>query len=367
MSTLEIVLRLLAGVALTLANAFFVTTEFALTRLPHLGEEEMGDDPRLKRAWEMTERLEIYLTGCQLGITASSILLGVVAEPAVSHLIRPAFEWFGAGERTVSVSAVVLAVILINLVHKIWGEQAPTYLGVERPKEVARWAAPVHYYWTKAMYPVIYLGDGAAKATLRLFGVEIRRSWTEEEVGEEEAVSYGELRRRLDEILSLGPLSRERRREVVNALEIQEIPVSEVMVPREEIVALRTGRPVEENLELLARHGLARWPLVGEELEDFRGIVYVPSLFARLEELRRGECSFEDLAAEPFTLDAEAPVSEAIDRFQEAGQELALVVEPGDESEEGGEPRVVGLLTATDALEAIIGELEDPMDRDADR
>ncbi|NIP58509.1 MAG: DUF21 domain-containing protein, partial [Gemmatimonadetes bacterium] len=74
---------------------------------------------------------------CQLGISVSSILLGVVAEPAVSELLAVPARALGVPEGTVPVLSVVTAVVAINLIHQIWGEQAPTYLGVERPRGVA--------------------------------------------------------------------------------------------------------------------------------------------------------------------------------------------------------------------------------------
>jgi CBS domain containing-hemolysin-like protein len=77
--------RLLAGVFLLFSNGFFVATEFAITRVRQFSKDEfVGQGRGLKRAWEMTERLEIFLTGCQLGITVSSVSLGVIAEPALA-------------------------------------------------------------------------------------------------------------------------------------------------------------------------------------------------------------------------------------------------------------------------------------------
>lgn len=353
MSTLEIVTRVVAGVLLTGVNAFFVATEFSLTRLRQYDESEFRDDHRLRRAWEMTERLELYLTGCQLGISASSIVLGAVAEPAVSHLLRPALRPLRLGERGISVTAVVLAVVVIQLVHKVWGEQTPTYLGIERSKQVARLTATPHYWWTRAMYPLIRLGDGLAKATLRLFGVEMRRSWARDAGPEEEIDSYPELRRRIGEVLSRGDVSPDRRQEVLAALDIGQLPVREVMVPRQEMIVLSVSDPLEESLQRAANHGRVRYPLVGDSPEDLVGIVYVPALLGELDALRSGSRRLRDVAAEPFRIPAGMTVSRAIDEFQAGRQELALVEEEG---------RVVGLLTSTDALEAIAGELRDPFD-----
>lgn len=361
MSTLEIAIRIAAGIVLTLLNAFFVVTEFALTRLRQLPAAEFQDDKRLRLAWKMTERLEFYLTGCQLGISSTSVVLGVVAEPAVTTLIRPAAELVGLEGRALTTVSIVVAVVIINLVHKIWGEQAPTYLGVERPKQVARLAAPVHYAWCKATYPLIALGDGLAKWTLRLFGVEMRRSWVEDSEAREEVAgaererpaSRADVRRAMGEVLARGRISEDRQEEVMRALEIEEVPVRDIMIPRDDIVAVRGDRSPEEALERIRDSGHTRIPLVGAELEDYRGILYLPALIRHLPRLEDGRARLEELAADPLAVSADLPVSRLIDRFQEAEQELALVKEDG---------RVVGLVTTTDAFEAIIGELRDPYD-----
>lgn len=123
-----------------LANAFFVATEFALTRLRQYRQEEIQENSGLSRAWKMTERLEIYLTGCQVGITSTSILLGVIAEPAVTQLIELLIAGAEIGSFTTHGISIVLSVVLINFAHTIWGEQTPTYLGVEKAKTVARYS-----------------------------------------------------------------------------------------------------------------------------------------------------------------------------------------------------------------------------------
>ena len=392
MSTWEILIRIIAGVVLTGMNGFFVVTEFALTRLRQYPEDRVREDRRLRRGWEMTEELEIYLTGCQLGITTSSILLGVVAEPAVTHLLRPAFDAIGLQGATAATVSVIAAVVVINLIHKVWGEQAPTYLGVERPREVARWAAPVLYWWTKATYPVIKLGDGAAKLTLRAIGVEMERSWVEEGEGpsdrSEEAPSRGPpesgppesgppesgasedhperaaregarstLLREMGEILTRQNVPPDRRKEVLRAVEIEAVPVREIMVPASDVVAWSEDAPLEENLDRVRESGFSRYPLIGDELDDYRGVLYTSSLLPALDAIRTGDTGVREVAAQPVEVGPEMAVADFIDYLQDQAQELALV---RDDNE------VVGLVTVTDAVEAILGELRDPFDPRAD-
>jgi CBS domain containing-hemolysin-like protein len=350
MSSVEIVARILSGLGLLSANAFFVTTEFAMTRVPQFDESEFQESAGLQRAWEMTDELEIYLTACQVGITVTSILLGVVFEPGVSALIEPAIMALSLPVGNMHVIAVAVSVILIQFMHTVWGEQSPTYLGVERPLAVARYCAIPLFWWTRFTYPLIYLGDHVAKWTLGLFGVEIERSWNE---GEGEIESRAELRSEMGELLSRGRLSSENRQEVMNALEIVELPVRDIMVGREDIISLSTTIDREENFQRLSESHHARYPLVGEEVEDFIGIVYAPALPAFIDDLRDGSTTFEEIAVSPLTVPSDCSVSRLVDIFQAEHQEMALVVEAD---------RVVGLVTATDAFEAIMGELEDPFD-----
>jgi CBS domain containing-hemolysin-like protein len=353
MNTAELAVRLVAGVGLILANGFFVAIEFALTRARQFTESEfVGDDTgALQRAWQMTQDLEIYLTTCQVGITASSIAVGIVAEPALAAIFEPLF----ANTALASVgSGAVLAFLIINLVHLTHGEQTPTYLGVERSRLVCKYGAGPLYWFHRLIAPVITLGDWIAKQTLKLFDVEMTGAWLETEADVIE--SRADLRNRLGSVLEEGDLSEERHEEVMNALRIGERPVREEMVPRDEIVALSTAVDADENFRRIEDHPHTRYPLVGEELTDFHGIVYTPILAKYHDRLARSDVDFMELAVPPMTLSPDVDVSDAIDQFQTENQELALVIEDGS---------VVGMVTVTDLLESVIGEIEDPIDTDS--
>jgi len=349
MEPLEIALRILGGVVLIGVNAYFVAIEFALTRVRQYPESEF-DTPGLELAWEMTNDLEFYLTTCQVWISATSIALGIIAEPGLAAIFEPLF----ANTTLASVGAgSLLGFLIINLVHLTHGEQTPTYLGVERSKQVARSGARRLYWFAKILAPAIWVGDSVAKATLGLFGIEMTQAWTETE--KEVIETRADLRNRLGSVLEEGGLPDERREEIMNALTIGEQAVQEVMVPAEEIVALSTADSPESNIDILETQPHTRYPLVGEDLTQFEGIVYSPAIFTQREQLSTGDVKLTDLAAPPMTLSPDTDVSDAIDQFQTERQELALVIEDGE---------VVGLVTVTDLLETIIGDIEDPLDQD---
>ena len=347
MPPVEIGLRVAAGVALILINAYFVAIEFGLTRLRQYPESEM-DTPGLRRAWEMTNDLEFYLTTCQVWISGTSIALGIVAEPGLAAIFAPIFEntalaSAGAGS--------LVGFFLINMVHLTHGEQTPTYLGVERSKQVANYGSRPLYWFAWLISPLIKFGDWVAKATLGLFGIEMTGSWTEAE--EEVLETRAQLRNRLGSMMEEVELPEERREEILNALDVDRVTVADVMTPTESIVSLTTTASVEENLDRIRDTPHTRFPLIGADPSEFEGIVYAPSIVSRFDELRDGDVTFADVAAPPMTISADASVSDAFDRFQAESQELALVIEDG---------AVVGLITATDAMEAVMGQLEDPLD-----
>ncbi|MBX0322778.1 hemolysin family protein [Halomicroarcula sp. F13] len=358
MQPVEIAVRLLAGLGLILANGFFVAIEFALTRARQFTEGEFVNDGNaaLERAWEMTNDLEIYLTTCQVGITASSIAVGIVAEPALAAIFEPVF----AGSRLAGIGlGALIAFLIINLVHLTHGEQTPTYLGVERAQFVCRYGATPLYWFNWLISPLITLGDAVAKWTLGLFGIEMTGAWLETE--EDVIESRADLRNKLGSVLSEGDLSEERREEVLAALHAGDQQVRDVMVPRDEMVVLSTTLGETENARRVAETPHTRYPLVGESLDEFLGIVYVPELVREqgeepLDGTLLDGIDLEAVAAPPMTMTANTSVSDAIDRFQAESQELALVIEDGE---------VLGMLTVTDALEAVVGDIRDPMDEQA--
>jgi len=347
--------QLLGGVILLLGNAFFVTTEFALTRVPQFDEADFQASAGLRRAWEMTEELEIYLSGCQVGITVCSVGLGVVGEPGVTYLFQAVLPEGGVGTMASHTIAVTAALALVNLLHVVVGEPAPTYLGIERTRTIARYLAPGLYWWTRLLRPIIRTADWIAKTLLSLFGVTITRSWTEEEAHEadETLSSHGSVRREIGKVLSRANLSRERRGEILRAVDIEQMPVRSIMVPRSEVVALRAADPLGDTLDRMRTRPYNRYPLLQSDWETVHGTLYMTTVFQHLPELKAGTLQLPDIAEPVVWVDPELPISDLIDRLQKQQQEIALV-------RTGGDAR--GVVTSTDVFEASAGELEDPDD-----
>ena len=178
------------------------------------------------------------------------------------------------------------------------------------------------------------------------------RSWTE---GEEESgeSNRAKLKNQIADLAQGKGLSEERQEEIKKSVEVGEIPVRDIMVPRDEIIYLSTKKDFIENLNIIRDSMRNRYPLVRGNIDDYAGILYAPEILARIEKLQNGEMILDDLDHYDMAVPPDLKVSDLIDRFQSNKQELALVKD---------EEEVVGMVTLTDAVEVIIGSAEDPMD-----
>lgn len=353
-------LRLVAGVILLLSNGFFVTTEFALTRVRQFDKSDFEGSRGLELAWEMTDKLELYLSSCQVGITISSVALGVVAEPAVTALFGELFVSLGLATSASAHTglSIIVALAIINLLHVVIGEQVPTYLGVERSQFVCKYLAPVLYIWMKVMYPVIILSDRIAKLILSVFGVEITRAWTHEEEGPS---NISEARREMGALLSGVPISDERKTEILNAVEIGKMPLADIMIDDDDIQALRTDSTIDEIIEFAQQNPHTRYPVYDATHDAYVGLVYSAALLQNIQHLQDGDIELVDLTTELPVFNPSISVSKAIDEFQASQQELALVSST-DSDIPIQRADVDGMLTSTDALEQITGQMEDPLE-----
>src|SRR3954464_4097049 len=166
-------LGLLVVVALIGANAAFTAGEYAFVAADRsrIAVAAEGGSRRARVLQGMLHRLAFYLSGTQLGITITSIVLGFLIEPLVSHALEPAVEKVG-GESAAKGVSVVLGLILATVVQLVAAELIPKNVAVARPERTAlRLAVPMRGY-ASVFAPLINLLNRSANAIVRLFGVE---------------------------------------------------------------------------------------------------------------------------------------------------------------------------------------------------
>ncbi|MFE7513306.1 hemolysin family protein [Streptomyces sp. NPDC057540] len=341
-------LGLLAVLVLTAGTGYFVAQEFAYVaadRLALAREAEAGDK-RAARALTVLERLSFMLSGAQLGITVTGLVVGFLAEPSVSALLRPALEGTGLSEGAVSAISVILAFVVATVLQMVLGELAPKNLALAVPERLAKSLASSTLVYLKVVGPVVHVFDGAANRLLRKVGIE-----PVEEL--HHGATLEELSHLIGESHEQGELPPDTAELLDHALEFSERTMDEVMVPRADAVFVRKDATLTEAVELIARHGHSNYPVLGDHPDDVAGVLGVS------EQMRLPATAFDtttagEAARRPLLLPDTLPLPRAVAQMRERDDEFAVVLD-----EHGG---VAGVVTYEDIAEELVGDIADETD-----
>ena len=343
-------LGLAAVVALILANAFFVAVEFALvavdrTKLELAAAE--GSRPA-RTAVGLLRHLSFNLSGAQLGITITSLGLGILVEPAVATLFEPGLGRV-MGARTALAVSVVIALLLTTVVQMVVGELVPKSVAVSRPLPTAlRLATPFRLFAT-ALRPVIAVCNASANALCHLVGVE-----PTEELSS--VRSREELRRLVRSSHEGGTLRPQTAQLLDRSFRFGDKAADDAMTPRVAVRALPLGADVGALLDLSVETGLSRFPVHGGDLDHILGVVHVKEVLG----LPRGSRRATPLSSlmKPVAMVPESkPLDDLMFELQDAAAHLAVVLD-----EYGG---TAGIITVEDLVEEIVGDIADEHDPDS--
>lgn len=346
MSTLP---GLLAALALILANAFFVAAEFALVAVDRtrLGLEAEAGSRAALAAQRLLSRLSFNLSGAQLGITITSLALGLLAQPVIATLIEPLVEGV-VGEASALAVSVVIALLLTTVVQMVVGELVPKSVAVAKPLATTlRLAAPFRIY-ALVFRPVIAVCNTSANALLRLVGVE-----PTEELSE---VRNREELLRLVHTSSEGGTIRAPTAELLDrTFRFGNKTAADALTPRVDVQALPVDSDVGDLLDLSAETGKSRFPVHGGDLDTLLGVVHVKEVFGLPRDSRR-ETPLSALVRPVDIVPETKPLDELLDDLQDAAAHLAVVLD-----EYGG---TAGIITVEDLVEEIVGSITDEHDLD---
>ncbi|SEC00732.1 hemolysin family protein [Streptomyces sp. TLI_105] len=341
-------LGLLAVLVLTAGTGYFVAQEFsyvAADRLALAREAEAGDK-RAARALKVLERLSFMLSGAQLGITVTGLVVGVLAEPSVSALLKPALDGTGLSDGAVSAISVVLAFVIATVLQMVLGELAPKNLALAVPERLAKSLAASTLVYLKIVGPVVHVFDGAANKLLRKVGIE-----PVEEL--HHGATLEELSHLIGESHEQGQLPTDTAELLDHALEFSERNLDEVMVPRADAVFVRKDATLTEAVELIAEHGHSNYPVLGDHPDDVAGVLGVRDL-VQLPADSFDRTTAGAAARRPLLLPDTLPLPQAVAQMRERDDEFAVVPD-----EHGG---VAGVVTYEDIAEELVGDIADETD-----
>ncbi|MCX2924850.1 hemolysin family protein [Streptomyces sp. NEAU-W12] len=334
-----IAVQLLIGLATLVVNAFFVGAEFALISVRRSQIEPYADqgDRRAKNVLWGLEHVSALMAAAQLGITLCTLVLGVVAEPAIAHLLEPAFHAMGVPDGAGHAVSFVVALSLATYLHMLLGEMVPKNIALAEPVRSALMLGPPLVALSRALRPVIFTINAFANALLRLLRVEVR----DEVVA---TFSDAELAQMVKDSGEAGLIDDRAQERLNDVLELGRRPVRDVVLPLESVVYARVGVTPEGLEALSAESGYSRFPVV-DEGRRIVGYLHVKDAL---------DASPRDM---PFLLRdmrsiarvrESTPMDDVLTAMRGSRTHLAAVL--------GSDGRLAGLVTMEDVLQKLFGQ-----------
>ncbi|MGW0904566.1 hemolysin family protein [Streptomyces sp. NPDC002853] len=331
-------LQLAIGALTLLTNAFFVGAEFALisVRRSQIEPRAQAGDKRARITLWGLQHISAVMATAQLGITVSSLVLGAVAEPAIAHLLEPAFEAVHIPHALVHPIAFVIALTVATYLHMLIGEMIPKNVALAAPARTALLLGPPLVALTRALRPVVFGINAFANTLLKLLRVEPK-----DEV--ESVYTDDQLARMVVDSSEAGLLSAADGERLRDALELGTRPVGEILVPA---VRMRT---VEHTVtparleQVAADAGFSRFPVTGPE-GTLLGYLHIKDTLGIAERDR----PFPRAALHVVTrVHIDTPLDDTLTALRAAGSHLAAVT--------GESGTVLGFVTMEDVLSELVG------------
>ena len=332
------------GVGLTMGTALFVAAEFAFVALDP--SSVRGEDRSTRRVGTALRSLSTQLSGAQVGITLTTVLLGYSAQPALAFLLQGPVSATPLVRGASVTVATIAALVVVNAFSMIVGELVPKNAAIANPLGTARVVAPFMLAFTMLLRPVIASLNGVANAVLRLVGLEPQ----EELAGGRSRQELAALVRRSAEVGTLSPGTALL---LKNTLDLDDLEAVDVMTDRTRMHTVNADASAADILALARGTGHSRFPVVREGIDDVIGLVHVRQAIA-VSAHERDTTPARDLMVPAPRVPETMPLRPLLMELKDLGLQCAVVVD-----EYGG---TSGIVTLEDVVEEIVGEVADEHD-----
>ncbi|ANH37314.1 Hemolysin C [Nocardioides dokdonensis FR1436] len=353
---MDAALTLLAGTLLIAviiaANGYFVAQEFAYMAVDRSRLKALAGqgDRAARRTLRITDRTSFMLSGAQLGITITGLLVGYVAEPVLGSAIGELLGGVGVPTMTGVLVGTVLVLVLSTVVQMLFGELFPKNLAIARPYPVAQRLSRSTLLYIGAFGWLIRVFDASSNALLKVLRIE-----PVHDVGH--SANLHDLRRIVSVSRDAGELPPELSLVLDRMLDFPRRPVSHALVPRSRVDVLAHDTPLAQVREAM-EGGHSRYPVLDEE-GDVAGVVHLVDVLEALHHGTRHEAPVSEVARPATVLPTTMLLPDALGAMDESGDQMACVVD-----EYGG---FVGVVTLEDLAEEVVGEITDEHDAEEER
>ena len=355
MEDLPVTIRLVVLFLLLAVNSFFAAAEVALVSVRRTRMRQLADagNSRAALVLKLLEAPDRMLSATQMGVTLASLGLGWAGEETVYRLVQPMLERvLSAGmEQVGHAISFVLSFSAITFLHMVLGEVVPKNLAMERSERLALAVATPLEYFAKATGLFVSAVRGTAEKLSRLIGLKLAAG--------EDGFTAEELKLIVSVSKKQGDQAERQEEMIHRVIDFYDLTAREVMVPRQEMVALPSDAGPDQVIDTIVRTRHSRIPIYEESVDNVIGVIYAKEVWTFVQKIRRWQALARPAPTfklrsfvQPVEFVPETKLlQELLAEFQERRFQMAMIVD------EFG--TVVGLATIEDALEQIVGEIRE--------
>lgn len=333
--------------ALIFINGAFVAFEYSLIRIrdSELATLIRKGNKKALLVSNTKANIEKYISATQLGITLVNLILGWFGEGVMHKIFFPIFTLFGLHDKISGTLTVVIGISLITFTTIVLGELVPKVVAIRKSMSVSFWLDSFMKLFYKIFKPFIFIIEKTGNFVLKLIRLEPISKM--DKISSEE-----EIRFIIDEGVKSGVIDSTEHQLIEKIFEFNDKMAKDIMVPRNNIVAIDIDSPRDKIIETIIEQGFSRIPVYKETIDNIVGILYSKDLISAAE--HRDLIVLNDILRTATFVPETKRIGEILKDFQKKRIHMGIVV-----NEHGG---VEGLITLEDIIEEIVGEIEDEYD-----
>lgn len=342
-----------------LLNAFFVASEFAIVKVrrSQIDTAEGKSKRNTETARKVVDNLDAYLSANQLGITIASLALGLLAEPFIDSLLKYIllnrfdfwFQWdLSPYKDKINYLSYGVALVFFTVLHVVIGELIPKGIAIRKPLQVTLLLArPLNWFYIGFSWLIRLLTNLSNFMLKRFFNIDVVNEGEHVHSSEELALLVAESEKESE-------VTETEREILINALELNDVSVKDVMTPRSDVVVLDVDADFSANLEHATRSKHTRFPLVKGHLDNAIGLIHIKDILSMLHDEDPDLIRIKrPLKVVPETMALDV----LLQFFLKEHAHLAMAVD------EHGDP--AGLVFLDNVIEELVGDIQDEFDNES--
>lgn len=348
----SIILKIIVLFALIFVNAFFAMSEIAIISLNDNKIEKMAEDgdKKAKQVLKLTKDSSGFLSTIQIGVTLAGFLTSATASQSFAVMITEKLSetnvvnYIPLG--VISVISTVLITVIMSYFSLVLGELAPKKIAMHNPQKVSFAVVPVLLFVNKTMTPFVRLLSASTNGIVRLCGIDPD--------ADEEVVTEEEIRMMVDVGQEKGVIEDVQKEMINNIFEFDDMDVGDIMTHRTDVEFIDIDEPLSESVARAVKFGYSRFPVFRDDQDNIVGIIYIKDLLKYIGSSIPKTKGIKDFMRDTYFVPETKQCSELLTEMLEKHVQMAIVVD-----EYGG---TAGIVTLEDAIEAIVGNIQDEYD-----